>query len=41
MTEKSIIVVGAGIAGLSAGCHGQMNGYRVRIFEQDTRPDVG
>ncbi len=38
MPEKSIIVIGAGIAGLSAGCYGQMNGYRVQIFEQDTRP---
>lgn len=38
MSEKSIIVIGAGIAGLSAGCYGQMNGYKVRIFEQDTRP---
>ena len=38
MAEKSIIVIGAGIAGLSAGCYGQMNGYRVQVFEQDTRP---
>lgn len=38
MSEKSIIVIGAGIAGLSAGCYGQMNGYKVHIFEQDTRP---
>ncbi|MBN1224759.1 MAG: NAD(P)/FAD-dependent oxidoreductase [Candidatus Aminicenantes bacterium] len=38
MPEKSIIVIGAGIAGLSAGCYGRMNGYRVRIFEQNTRP---
>jgi len=38
MSEKSIIVIGAGIAGLSAGCYGQMNGYRVQIYEQDTRP---
>ncbi len=33
MKEKSIIIIGAGIAGLSAGCYGQMNGYRTRIFE--------
>jgi phytoene dehydrogenase-like protein len=38
MTEKSIIVIGAGIAGLSAGCYGRMNGYRVQVLEQDTRP---
>jgi len=28
MEQKSIIIIGAGIAGLSAGCYGQMNGYR-------------
>ena len=36
--EKSIIIIGAGIAGLSAGCYSQMNGYRTRIFEMDTKP---
>jgi phytoene dehydrogenase-like protein len=36
--EKSIIIVGAGIAGLSAGCYGQMNGYRTQIFEMHTTP---
>ncbi len=38
MSEKSVIVIGAGIAGLSAGCYGRMNGYQVQILEQDTRP---
>lgn len=38
MTEKHIIIIGAGIAGLSAGCYGQMNGYKVHIFEQNTTP---
>ncbi len=38
MSEKSIIVIGAGVAGLAAACYGQMNGYGVRIFEQDARP---
>lgn len=33
MAEKSIIIIGAGLAGLSAGCYCQMNGYRTRIFE--------
>jgi len=33
MANKSIIIIGAGIAGLSAGCYGQMNGYSTRIFE--------
>jgi len=36
--DKPIIIIGAGIAGLSAGCYLQMNGYRTRIFEMDTRP---
>lgn len=38
MANKSIIVIGAGIAGLSAGCYGQMNGYRTRIFEMHNLP---
>jgi phytoene dehydrogenase-like protein len=33
MAEKSIIIIGGGITGLSAGCYGQMNGYRTTIFE--------
>ena len=36
--DKSIIVIGSGIAGLSTGCYGQMNGYRTRIFEMHTIP---
>ncbi|MEW6227818.1 MAG: NAD(P)-binding protein [Bacillota bacterium] len=35
---KSIIVIGAGIAGLSAGCYGQMNDYRTQIFELHDKP---
>jgi phytoene desaturase len=38
MAEKTVIVVGAGLAGLSAGCYAQMNGYRTHIFEQHTTP---
>jgi phytoene dehydrogenase-like protein len=33
-----VIVIGAGIAGLSAGCYAQMNGYRAQIFEMHDRP---
>ena len=33
MTEKSLIIIGAGLAGLSTGCHAQMNGYQSHIFE--------
>jgi len=36
--EKSIIIIGAGIAGLSAGCYGQMNGYKTQIFEMHDKP---
>jgi phytoene dehydrogenase-like protein len=36
--QKSIIIIGAGIAGLSVGCYGQMNGYRTQIFEMHTTP---
>jgi phytoene dehydrogenase-like protein len=38
MTEKSIIIIGAGIGGLSAGCYAQMNGYRSQIIEMHTVP---
>jgi phytoene dehydrogenase-like protein len=38
MAQKSTIIIGAGMAGLSAGCYGQMNGYRTRIFEMHTKP---
>ncbi len=38
MTQKSIIIIGGGIAGLSAGCYGQMNGYKTQIFELHTLP---
>lgn len=31
--EKSIIIIGGGLTGLSTGCYGQMNGYRTSIFE--------
>jgi phytoene dehydrogenase-like protein len=36
--EKSIIVVGAGIAGLSTGCYARMNGYASTIFEMHDKP---
>jgi len=35
---QSLIIIGAGIAGLSAGCYGQMNGYKTRIFELHDKP---
>jgi phytoene dehydrogenase-like protein len=36
--SKTIIIIGGGIAGLSAGCYGQMNGYRTQIFELHDKP---
>jgi phytoene dehydrogenase-like protein len=37
-TEKMILVIGAGLAGLSLGCYAQMNGYQSQIFEQHSSP---
>ena len=36
--QKSIIIIGAGLAGLSTGCYAQMNGYSTQIFEHHTGP---
>ena len=36
--EKSIAIIGGGIAGLSAGCYGRMNDYRTTIFEMQSKP---
>jgi phytoene dehydrogenase-like protein len=36
--SKSIIIIGGGIAGLSAGCYAQMNGYSSQIFELHDLP---
>ncbi len=38
MPEKSLIIIGAGLSGLSAGCYAQMNGYRSHIFEHHAQP---
>ena len=38
MAEKSVIIIGAGVAGLTAGCYAQMNGYTTQIFEMDSKP---
>lgn len=38
MAAKSLIIIGAGVAGLAAGCYAQMNGYRSQIFELHTIP---
>ena len=31
---KKVTIIGAGIAGLSAGCYLQMNGYNTDIYEK-------
>jgi phytoene dehydrogenase-like protein len=36
--SESILIIGAGMAGLSAGCYAQMNGYRSQIFELHHHP---
>lgn len=38
MAEESIIIIGAGLAALSAGCYAQMNGYKNQIFELHNIP---
>ena len=38
MTKKKVIIIGAGIAGLSAGCYLQMNGYDTEIYELHNLP---
>jgi phytoene dehydrogenase-like protein len=38
MDKKKVIIIGAGISGLSAGCYLQMNGYETEIFEQHNLP---
>jgi phytoene dehydrogenase-like protein len=35
--QRRVIIIGAGIAGLSAGCFAQMNGYSSRIFEHHSK----
>lgn len=35
---ESITIIGTGLAGLSAGCHGRMNGYEATIFESHNLP---
>jgi len=35
---KQILIIGAGIAGLSAGCYAQMNGFNSKIFEMHSSP---
>jgi phytoene dehydrogenase-like protein len=38
MAQKSIIIIGAGVAGLCTGIYGQMNGYKTCIVESHKIP---
>jgi phytoene dehydrogenase-like protein len=38
MSDKTIDIIGAGVAGLAAGCYARMNGYTTHIFEKESRP---
>jgi phytoene dehydrogenase-like protein len=38
MNKISIIIIGAGLAGLSTGCYAQINGYDSKIFEHHSKP---
>ena len=38
MTSKSMIIIGAGLAGLATGTYAQMNGYKTKIFEMQEKP---
>ena len=39
--EKSMIIVGAGIAGLSAGCYARMNGFKTTILDMSGIQETG
>lgn len=36
--STSVIIIGAGLAGLSTGCYAQMNGYQCHLFEHARHP---
>lgn len=38
MTNPKLLIIGAGMAGLSAGCYAQMNGFDSEIFELHSLP---
>jgi phytoene desaturase len=38
VSKKSVLIIGAGLAGLAAGCYCQMNNYHTRIFELHNKP---
>ncbi|HPC39275.1 MAG TPA: NAD(P)/FAD-dependent oxidoreductase [Exilispira sp.] len=36
--SKKILIIGAGIAGLSAACYARMNGYEAEVYEMHDKP---
>lgn len=38
MDDKTVVIIGAGFAGLAAGIYAQMNGYQSQIFEMSDLP---
>ncbi len=38
MAERKVLIIGAGVAGLTAGCYLQMNGYPTTLFEMGRTP---
>ena len=38
MTQKKVIIIGAGLAGLSTGIYARLNGYETQIFEHGKHP---
>jgi phytoene dehydrogenase-like protein len=38
MSNRSILIIGAGIGGLSTGCYAQMNGYQATVLEMHAVP---
>jgi phytoene dehydrogenase-like protein len=38
LEKRKIIIIGGGVAGLSAGIYGQLNGFDTRIFEMNAIP---
>lgn len=36
--KKTMLIVGAGAAGMAAACYGQNNGYQVRLLEKNSLP---
>jgi phytoene dehydrogenase-like protein len=38
MDDKTVVIIGAGFAGLAAGIYAQMNGYQSQIYEMSELP---